>query len=73
MTAVGIAAFVAATALGTAPRALGYAALGGALADVSYAESIAAVAGLAAFEALGLWLATRDPELRATIDARWRR
>lgn len=69
MTAVGIAAFVAATALGTARRALGYAALG----DFSSAESIAAVGGLAAFGALGLWLAARDPELRAVIRAWWGR
>ena len=73
LTAVGIAPFVAATALGTAPRALGYAALGGTLGDFSSAESIAAVAGLAAFGTLGLWLAARDPELRALIRARWGR
>ncbi len=69
LTAVGIAAFVAATALGTAPRALGYAALGGTLGDFSSAESIVAVGGLAAFGALGLWLAARDRELRAVIRA----
>jgi len=67
VTAVGLPAFVAATALGTAPRALGYAALGGTLGDLTSPESIAAVGGLAAFGALGLWLAARDPELRALI------
>jgi uncharacterized membrane protein YdjX (TVP38/TMEM64 family) len=72
LTAVGIAAFASATALGTAPRALGYAALGGTLGDLSSPESIAAVGGLAAFGALGLWLATRDPELRAALRARRR-
>lgn len=72
LTNVGAAAFVAATVLGTAPRALGYAALGGTLGDLSSPESIAAVGGLAAFGALGLWLAARDPELRALVRARRR-
>lgn len=74
LTAVGLVAFVAATALGTAPRALGYAALGGTLGDLSSPESIAAVGGLAAFGALGLGLAARDPDLRALIRCTgWRR
>lgn len=67
LTGVGVLAFVAATVLGTAPRALGYAALGGTLGDLTSPESIAAVAGLAAFGLLGLWLAARDPELRASL------
>jgi uncharacterized membrane protein YdjX (TVP38/TMEM64 family) len=67
LTAVGLPAFVAATALGTAPRALGYAALGGTLGDLTSPASIAAVGGLAAFGALGLWLAARDPQLRHLV------
>lgn len=73
LTALGLAPFVAATALGTAPRALGYAALGGTLGDLGSTQSIAAVGGLAAFGALGLWLAARDPALRALVRAHWRR
>jgi uncharacterized membrane protein YdjX (TVP38/TMEM64 family) len=65
--------FVSATALGTAPRALGYAALGGTLGDLSSPESIAAVVGLAAFGALGLWLGVRDPQLDALLRRRRRR
>jgi len=67
LTRVSLLAFVAATALGTAPRALGYAALGGTLGDLSSPTSLAAVGGLAAFGALGLWLGGRDPELRDAL------
>jgi uncharacterized membrane protein YdjX (TVP38/TMEM64 family) len=67
LTSVGVGAFAAATVLGTAPRALGYAALGGTLGDLSSPASLAAVGGLAAFGALGLWLAGRDPELREAL------
>lgn len=70
LTAVGLGAFVPATVLGTAPRALGYAALGGTLGDLTSPESIAAVAGLVALGALGLWLAARDPELREVLRVR---
>ena len=73
LTAVGLPAFVAATALGTAPRALGYAALGGTLGDLTSPESIAAIGGLALFGALGLWLGARDPELRALLHRKTRR
>jgi len=67
LTPVSARAFAAATLLGTAPRALAYAALGGTLGDLSSATSLAAVGGLAAFGALGLWLAARDPELREAL------
>jgi uncharacterized membrane protein YdjX (TVP38/TMEM64 family) len=60
LTPVGIVPFVAATALGTAPRAFAYAALGGSLGDLGSPESIAAVVLLAAFAVLGLWLAARE-------------
>ena len=70
LTSIGLGAFVTATALGTAPRALGYAALGGTLGDLTSPESLAAVGGLAAFGALGVWLASRDPELRSALRTR---
>lgn len=69
LTAVGLPAFVAATVLGTAPRALGYAALGGTLGDLTSPTSLAAVGSLAAFGALGLWLGGRDLELREALRA----
>jgi uncharacterized membrane protein YdjX (TVP38/TMEM64 family) len=65
LTGVSFAAFVAGTTLGTAPRTLAYAALGGSLGDLRSPESISAVALLVVFGLLGLWLAARDPELRA--------
>lgn len=65
LTAVPFWAFLAGTILGTAPRTLAYSALGGTLGDLRDPTSVAAVAGLVAFGALGIWLAARDPELRA--------
>lgn len=70
LTGVAFLAFLAATALGTAPRTLAYAALGGTLGDLRSTESILAVTGLVAFGLLGLWLAARDPELRALLRRR---
>jgi len=67
LTSVSVRAFASATLLGTAPRALAYAALGGTLGDLSSRTSLAAVGGLAAFGALGVWLAARDPELREAL------
>ena len=69
LTTVSLSAFVPATVLGTAPRALAYAALGGTLGDLTSPTSLAAVGGLAAFGALGLWLAARDPEVRGGLRA----
>jgi uncharacterized membrane protein YdjX (TVP38/TMEM64 family) len=59
LTAVGVVPFVAATALGTLPRAFAYAALGGSLGDLGSPESVAAVALLAALAVLGVVLARR--------------
>jgi uncharacterized membrane protein YdjX (TVP38/TMEM64 family) len=70
LTDVAVLAFVAATVLGTAPRALAYAALGGTLGDLTSPASIAAVAGLVLLGLLGLALAARDPELRAALRRR---
>jgi uncharacterized membrane protein YdjX (TVP38/TMEM64 family) len=69
LTPVALRAFVAATVLGTAPRALGYATLGGTLGDLTSPASLAAVGGLAALGVLGIWLAGRDPELRDALRA----
>jgi uncharacterized membrane protein YdjX (TVP38/TMEM64 family) len=52
-------AFVAATALGAAPRAFAYTALGGSLGDLRSPEALAAVGVLAAMGLLGLVLGVR--------------
>jgi uncharacterized membrane protein YdjX (TVP38/TMEM64 family) len=52
--------FVAATAIGVAPRAFAYTALGGSLGDLRSPEAIAAVLVLVAMALLGLVLARRD-------------
>jgi len=59
LTAVGVAPFTAATALGTAPRAFAYAALGGTLGDLGSPESIAAIALLVVLGVAGVALAAR--------------
>lgn len=70
VTQVGAGAFLVGTALGTAPRTLAYSALGGTLGNLRSTESILAVSGLVAFGLLGIWLAARDPELRAVLRGR---
>jgi uncharacterized membrane protein YdjX (TVP38/TMEM64 family) len=52
-------AFVAATALGAAPRAFAYTALGGSLGDLTSPEALAAVAVLAAMGVLAFVLGVR--------------
>jgi uncharacterized membrane protein YdjX (TVP38/TMEM64 family) len=52
--------FVAATAIGVAPRAFAYTALGGSLGDLRSPEAIAAVLVLVAMALLGLVMARRD-------------
>ena len=52
--------FAAATALGTAPRAYAYTALGGSLGDLGNPQSIVAVSVLAAMALLGIWLFRRS-------------
>ncbi len=59
LTPVGVAPFVAATAVGTRPSAFADAALGGSLGALDSPESIAAIALLAAMAGLGLVLARR--------------
>jgi uncharacterized membrane protein YdjX (TVP38/TMEM64 family) len=52
--------FVAATALGVAPRAFAYTALGGSLGDLTSPEALVAVGVLAAMAVAGALLAVRD-------------
>ncbi|MBJ7328774.1 MAG: TVP38/TMEM64 family protein [Solirubrobacteraceae bacterium] len=67
LTPVGLGAFVAATALGAAPRTAAYVALGGSFGDLRSPGAIAAVAVLAIMGILGATLLARD--LRATVRA----
>jgi uncharacterized membrane protein YdjX (TVP38/TMEM64 family) len=53
-------AFVAATAIGVAPRAFAYTALGGSLGDLRSPEAIVAVVVLVGMAVVGLALARRD-------------
>lgn len=57
---VALRSFVAATAIGVAPRAFAYTALGGSLGNLASPEAIAAVCVLAAMAVAGLVLARRD-------------
>jgi uncharacterized membrane protein YdjX (TVP38/TMEM64 family) len=60
LTPVALRSFVAATAIGVAPRAFAYTALGGSLGDLTSPEALVAVGVLVAMALLGLVLARRD-------------
>jgi uncharacterized membrane protein YdjX (TVP38/TMEM64 family) len=57
---IALRSFVAATAIGVAPRAFAYTALGGSLGDLASPEALAAVVVLVVMAACGLALARRD-------------
>jgi uncharacterized membrane protein YdjX (TVP38/TMEM64 family) len=56
LTPVSLGVFVAATALGVAPRAFAYTALGGNIGNLGSPEAVVALCLLAAEGALGIWL-----------------
>jgi uncharacterized membrane protein YdjX (TVP38/TMEM64 family) len=60
LTPIALRTFVAATALGVAPRAFAYTALGGSLGSLRSPEALIAVAVLVVMAAVGLALARRD-------------
>jgi uncharacterized membrane protein YdjX (TVP38/TMEM64 family) len=60
LTPIALRSFVAATAIGVAPRAFAYTALGGSLGDLGSPEALAAVAVLVAMALAGAVLARRD-------------
>jgi uncharacterized membrane protein YdjX (TVP38/TMEM64 family) len=60
LTPIALRSFVAATAIGVAPRAFAYTALGGSLGNLGSPEAIAAVAVLVAMALVGVVLARRD-------------
>jgi uncharacterized membrane protein YdjX (TVP38/TMEM64 family) len=61
---IRLRAFVAATAIGVAPRAFAYTALGGSLGNLDSPEALAAVAVLVAMALAGLALARREARSR---------
>ena len=69
LTPVTLVAFTAATAIGCAPRAFAYTALGGSLDDLTSPEAIVAVVVLVLMALGGLLLARRDAAHRATSAA----
>jgi uncharacterized membrane protein YdjX (TVP38/TMEM64 family) len=60
LTPIALRAFVAATAIGVAPRAFAYTALGGSLGNLTSPEALVAVAVLVVMALTGLALARRD-------------
>jgi uncharacterized membrane protein YdjX (TVP38/TMEM64 family) len=60
LSPVALGSFVAATAIGCAPRAFAYTALGGSLDDLGSPEAIVAIAVLVVMALVGLVLARRD-------------
>ena len=60
LTPVALQSFVAATAIGVAPRAFAYTALGGSLGDLTSPEAIVAVCVLVAMALTGAVLVRRD-------------
>jgi uncharacterized membrane protein YdjX (TVP38/TMEM64 family) len=64
LTRVRIAAFAAATALGCAPRAFAYVALGGNFGDLSSPTAVVAIGVLVAMGAAGLVIVARDVRAR---------
>lgn len=70
LTSMRLRAFAAATALGCAPRAFAYTALGGSFGNLASPQTLAAVVVLVAMAAAGLLLARRDLRtLRAAAPA----
>lgn len=62
LSRVGVRAFTAATAIGVAPRAFAYTALGGTLNNLDSPEAIVAAGVLVVMAIGGLWLASRARE-----------
>jgi uncharacterized membrane protein YdjX (TVP38/TMEM64 family) len=60
LTPIALGAFVSATAIGVAPRAFAYTALGGSLGDLTSPEALIAIAVLVVMAVVGLALARRD-------------
>lgn len=67
LTRVPLLVFAAATAIGCAPRAFAYVALGGSLSDLGSPEALVAFCVLLAMAAGGLVVASRDAGIRRAL------
>jgi uncharacterized membrane protein YdjX (TVP38/TMEM64 family) len=73
LTAVPLLTFAAATAIGCAPRAFAYTALGGSLSNLDSPEAIAAFAVLVGMGVVGFVVARRDARIRRGLEERFTR
>ncbi|WP_354700256.1 TVP38/TMEM64 family membrane protein [Paraconexibacter sp. AEG42_29] len=73
LTPVPLAVFAAATAVGAAPRAFAYTALGGQLDDLGSWQAILALVILVGMATVGLVVAARDPEIAGAVKSLRRR
>lgn len=73
LTPVALPVFAAATAVGAAPRAFAYTALGGQLDDLGSWQAIAALTILIGMALIGLVVAARDPEIAGAVKSLRRR
>ena len=69
LTPVRLPVFAAATAVGAAPRAFAYTALGGQVGDFSSWQTVVALAVLVGMALVGLVVAARDPEIAGAVRA----
>ncbi len=67
LTPVPLGVFAGATAIGAAPRAFAYTALGGQLGDLGSWQAIVALVVLVGMALVGLVVAARDPEIAAAV------
>ncbi len=67
LTPVRLGAFAGATAVGAAPRAFAYTALGGQIGDFGSWQTVVALAVLIGMALVGLVVAARDPEIAAAV------
>jgi uncharacterized membrane protein YdjX (TVP38/TMEM64 family) len=70
LTPIGLGVFAGATALGVAPRAFAYTALGGSLGHLGSPVAIVALGLLVVEGAVGIWLMRRRTSLRAAGSGR---
>ncbi|MCW3016345.1 MAG: hypothetical protein JWO02_3437 [Solirubrobacterales bacterium] len=67
LTPVRLSVFAAATAIGAAPRAFAYTALGGQVGDFGSWQTVVALVVLVGMALVGLVVAARDPEIAAAV------
>jgi uncharacterized membrane protein YdjX (TVP38/TMEM64 family) len=72
LTPIGLGVFAGATALGVAPRAFAYTALGGSIGNLGSPVAIVALGLLVVEGAVGIWLMRRRTSLRAAGSGRAR-